>query len=71
MSERVFPSGNWPSDDDLATTLVSDLLERLLDAISRPGHDWPALNAQTQDLSNTTAAMATAYPRNADARSDR
>ena len=63
MSEQVFPSGNWVSDDALATTLVADLLEQLLDVVSRPGHDWPAVSAQTQELSEIAAAMATAYPR--------
>lgn len=67
MSEQVFPSGSWASDDDRATTLVSDLLEELLDAISRPGHDWRALNVETQKLSRITAAMASAYPPDANA----
>ena len=71
MSEQVFPSGSWGSDDDLATTLVSDLLEELLEAISRPGHDWPAVNIETQKLSRITAAMAAAYPPDADATPDR
>jgi hypothetical protein len=71
MSEQVFPSGDWASDDDRATTLVADLLEQLLEAISRPGHDWPALNRQTDALDEIAAAMATAYPAGADATWDR
>jgi hypothetical protein len=67
VSEQVFPSGDWASDDGRATTLAADLLEQLLDAISRPGHDWPALNRQTQTLSELAAAMAAAYPAGADA----
>ena len=66
VSEQVFPSGSWASDDDRATTLASELLEQLLDAISRPGHDWPALNAQVQELSEIATAMATIYPPGAD-----
>ncbi len=62
MSERVFPSGTWEADDDRATTLVCDLLAGLLDAVSRPVHDWPALRRQTDTLLEITAAMATAYP---------
>jgi hypothetical protein len=71
MSEQVFPSGSWASDDDRATTLVADLLEQLLDAISRPGHDWPALSRQMRALCEIAAAMAAAYPPGSEATQDR
>jgi hypothetical protein len=71
MIERVFPSGDWAVDDDRATTLAAELLEQLLDTISRPGHDWPSLSRQTHALSEIAAAMASAYPAGADATPDR
>ena len=70
MSEHTFPSGTWTSDDDRATTLVCELLEELLDTISRPSHDWPALHRQTQALSEIAAVMATTYPTDAGPRRD-
>jgi len=71
MSEQTFPSGNWASDDDRATTLVAALLEELLDSISRPDHDWPALSRKTHVLSEIAAAMAAMYPAGRDATWDR
>jgi hypothetical protein len=62
VSERVFPSGVWASDDDRATTLVCELLEQLLEEISRPSHYWPGVNQQTGMLREITAVMATTYP---------
>jgi hypothetical protein len=62
VSEHVFPSGDWLADDALATTLVADLAELILDEISRPAHDWPALSRRTRDLDSVASAMAARYP---------
>jgi hypothetical protein len=40
MAEHVFPHGEPPDDDARATEIAAGLAERLLDAISRPQHDW-------------------------------
>ena len=71
MSERVFPSGVWEADDDRATMIVCDLLEALLDDVSRPAHDWPALRRQTETLLGITVGMATAYPAQGGPKPDR
>jgi hypothetical protein len=63
VSEQLFPSGDWDRDDDRATTLVAELSEQLLDAISRPDHNWPTLNQQTLELHEIANAMAQLYTR--------
>jgi hypothetical protein len=62
VSEQVFPSGDWTTDDDRATALVSELLERLLEAISRPAHDWPELSRQATEIAHIAEVMARSQP---------
>ncbi len=63
MDEHTFPSGDWSVDDARATTGAADLAEEILDAISRPAHDWPALSLRTSALDELVTAMALRYPR--------
>lgn len=69
MSERVFPSGDWPADDAHATVCGADLAELVLDEISGRHHDWPTISRYTEALHELTSAMAALYPSAGDAKS--
>jgi hypothetical protein len=57
MGEHVFPSEEYVRDA-VATELAADLLERMLDRISRPNHDWIMIAGEAAELSLLAARMA-------------
>jgi len=61
MGEHTFPSGDFDTDDGYATTRACDLAEGLLDALSRPAHNWRAIDAESGELHELSAAMAARY----------
>jgi hypothetical protein len=67
MSEQVFPSGDWITDDDWATMRVAGLAESVLEEMIEPEHDWPRLREQTMELDSVAAVMAKRYPQSGDA----
>jgi hypothetical protein len=69
MSEQVFPSGDWITDDDRATMRVAELAESVLDEMIEPAHDWPRVRKHTLELDSVVAVMAKRYPKGGDATS--
>lgn len=58
MCERMFPASDYLQTDACATTRAADLLERLLDEMSRRDHDWTSVARDTDTLAQLAAHMA-------------
>jgi hypothetical protein len=58
MCEHTFPGSNYIDADASATTCAADLLERLLDQMSRRDHDWTSVARDTSTLAQLAAHMA-------------